>query len=108
MDRAEAIGFLNYEYKAACNAYTTHLVNSCPQDPQTEEWLDALGIAIAALREQEQREQGCEVCREAECGIEVSWATEDMQGFTIKHHLATAKICPMCGRKLKEGADNEN
>lgn len=97
MDRAEAIGFLNYEYKAACNAYTTHLVNNRPQDPQTEEWLDALGIAISALREQEQREQGCGFCR--------VFAFNAARVETTKHEF---KFCPKCGCKLKEGADHEH
>ena len=53
MDRAEAIKFWSYEHKAVTDGYTTYLANGGANDPRTEEWLDAMEAAIAAMREQE-------------------------------------------------------
>ena len=48
-----------------------------------KELITAVQIALTALREQAEREKGCEHCRgwDARCG---------------------ANFCPMCGRKLTE------
>lgn len=54
MDRAEAIFILNEEIKARTDSYTTHLASGGKPDPAEEVHLDALKMALAALREQEQ------------------------------------------------------
>lgn len=53
-----------------------------------------------AEREQEQREQGCEFCLNGEY---LSAIFYDKYGDRLDF-----TFCPMCGRKLKEGADHEN
>lgn len=49
----------------------------------------------------------CEVCGKADGAIMATYATEDMQGFTITNHNLYAKYCPECGRPLKEQAWKE-
>ena len=52
---------------------------------------DALVLAVAALREQEERSKGCRFCK----------AYESL----LKRGADLVKFCPMCGRKLdKEDA----
>lgn len=63
-----------------------------------------LAETIAALREQEQREQGCEYCN----GL----PDEQREDFTMPnaskkdYDIVKINFCPMCGRKLG-GADHE-
>lgn len=57
-------------------------------------------LFLAALREQEQREKGCEFCLNGEY---LSAIFYDKYGDRLDF-----TFCPMCGRKLKEGADREN
>lgn len=52
----------------------------------------ALGMAIAALREQEERSEGCEFCLNGEHLTSHYW---DKYGDEIP-----VKFCPMCGRNL--------
>lgn len=106
MDRAEAIKRLS--------AYTG---NPC----YTVEHQEACYMAVAALREQEQREQGCEYCdgtekdlyyQDGACAqmidlvyisgnrIECDFGCKAWGAFEIN-------FCPMCGRKLTEGAEHE-
>ena len=81
----------------------------------------AIYMALTALREQEQREQGCEYCDGTEKDlyyqdgaysqmndlvyisgnrIECDFGCKAWGAFEIN-------FCPMCGRKLKEGAEHE-
>lgn len=57
--------------------------------------VDALDMAIAALREQEERSKGCGWCKQ--------FAGVPLRGFT-EHgcQSITVKFCPMCGRRLEE------
>lgn len=57
MDRAEAIKVLSEEHKQRYDGYTSYLAHYGHQDMCEEQHLDALGMAISALREQEQREK---------------------------------------------------
>lgn len=79
MTRAEAIKYLNDEHKQRCDGYTSYLAHYGRQDICEEQFLDALEMATTALREQEQREQGCEYCK--------VWG---------------GRYCPMCGKRLED------
>ena len=56
---------------------------------------EAFELAIAALREQEERSKGCGWCKQ--------FAGVPLRGFT-EHgcQSITVKFCPMCGRRLEE------
>ena len=68
---------------------------------------NACVLAVAAIREQEEREQGCEYCN----GLPFS----QMEDFTMPnaskkdYDIVTIRYCPICGRRLpqppKEDAD---
>ena len=77
---------------------------------------EAARMAFEALREQEQREQGCKYCREYESIVEVngdfiSFDETISKGIFLEACTcdvvleAKVSFCPMCGRKLKEGAE---
>ena len=91
MDRAEAIKRLAIRRDDCSHANTK----------------EALNVAIAALREQEQREQGCEYCN----GLpDVQREDFTMPNASKKDYdIVKINFCPMCGRKLtkppKEGAE---
>ena len=53
---------------------------------------EALDMAIAALREQEEREKGCKFCDNGE-----QYSTYDKYGTNL-----TLAFCPMCGQRLEE------
>jgi hypothetical protein len=63
--------------------------------------------ALAALREQAERENGCEWCQEPPS----EWKLGDkIVGFTTQYyeygddasHYVRNKFCPMCGKRLEE------
>jgi hypothetical protein len=59
-------------------------------------------LAARALRAEEEREKGCEYCKNR-FGIATHHVTESgMQAGTNK----AAAFCPMCGRKLDEGGQD--
>ena len=81
MDRAEAIKELMPF--TLCDVYSDNLREACQ-------------MAIAALREQEQREQGCSGCRGAVY-------TDELFEVTNPHGVEVDvqfNFCPVCGRKL--------
>jgi len=84
MERAEAIEIL--DRIALRNVF-------CTLD---EEPLEAFWMATEALREQEQREQGCEVCSH---GKYLTAIFTDQNGGD---RLMLFKFCPNCGRKMPE------
>lgn len=109
MDRAKAI------------RYFEKVVDVCEVFPITgiDVKRKSCELALAALREQEQREQGCEYCdgtekdlyyQDGACAqmidlvyisgnrIECDFGCKAWGSFEIKY-------CPMCGRKLKKGAE---
>lgn len=104
MDRAEAIGVLTIEQA------------SHRKDGLVDRAID---MAIAALREREQREQECEFCggRHIITSVTVRHSMvgyDDVLGkvkVNFTETLKPPKHCPECGRKLseapKEGADHE-
>ena len=56
------------------------------------DYVEAMDMAIAALREQEERGKGCEFCDNGE-----QYSTYDKYGMNL-----TLALCPMCGRRLEE------
>lgn len=54
----------------------------------TDKWVQAYEMAIAALREQEQRERGCASCN--------GGFGDNTVEFRENHY----NFCPVCGRKL--------
>lgn len=74
MDRAEAIEIIKR-------------VDICANAAET-----ARDMAIAALKEQERREQGCELCGDTD-----GYLYEDGPCRTVQGDYP---FCPMCGRKL--------
>jgi hypothetical protein len=84
MDRAEAIWYLHPIADSA----------------SLERYKEALNLAIAALREQEQRAQGCGWCDHFE--LDPQYLIGEGNGM---YKELIFQFCPMCGRKLKEGAE---
>ena len=64
-----------------------------------------LSAAISALREQEERERGCEYCN----GLPFS----QMEDFTMPnaskkdYDIVTIRYCPICGRRLPQPPKGE-
>ena len=109
MDRAKAIRYLE--------SMATDLTGACvaAQSDKVSEYIarkiQAVDMAIAALREQEQREQGCEYCQEDSEGYRTVFgaysisnpfhgANWQIRGGNLRTH--EIHFCPMCGRKLPE------
>lgn len=70
-----------------------------------ERYKEALGMAIAALREQEERSKGCMYCdiAKANAGV-INKALWMKESETHKWTLCGKRLefCPMCGRRLEE------
>lgn len=88
MKREEAIKVLDAELKERSDGYYSYLAHYGKQDKAEEEFLDSLDMAIAALREQEERNKGCGHC--------LSKINKDMM---LAHGFA---CCTDCGRRLEE------
>lgn len=58
---------------------------------------DALVLAVAALREQEERSKGCDFCNERNVAV----MSASILTFDLKNHGCMCRFCPMCGRKLE-------
>ena len=61
--KASAIAVLEDELKIRSVVYAEHLSHGGKADCGEEFYLDALNMAIAALREQEKLKPPCELCR---------------------------------------------
>lgn len=77
------------------------------ENKDNQDLYNACTIAITALQEKLERENGCDCCRRAEGSIRVQWSTEDSQGMTTTNRSGKAIVCPMCGRKLKGSDQHE-
>lgn len=101
MDRAEAIKRL--EWYQLVGTMTDSFTVGGGADRE------AYNMALAALREQAQREQGCEYCFRAKWisgAFSASGPADETHVFVVPYD-GDVNFCPMCGRKLKEGADHE-
>ena len=71
---------------------------------------EALAVAVGALRERLDRDEGCEWCNgigKAPENWECSLVGEYGTVTTVDHEViwTTATFCPVCGRKLKGAQD---
>lgn len=88
--RTSAIAVFEDELKTRSDGYVEHLAHGGKADCGEEFYLDALYMAIAALKEQEERSKGCSACD---------------GGFgdnTMVFYAGGYKHCPMCGRRLED------
>lgn len=88
MTREEAIKVLSEDLKQRSDGYYSYLQHYGRRDNAEEEHLDALDMAIAAMREQEERSKGCEHCR-----------SEINRGLMLAHGYS---CCTDCGRRLED------
>lgn len=102
MTREESIALLN------CAA--TELVGTLGEGGevsvvnQSLRYIEALDMAISALREQEERSKGCEFCKGAKYiygELSASGHVDDDHDF-VHEQYGDLPICPMCGRRLEE------
>lgn len=119
MDRAEAIERIE-RWKDTADKYVENFERTFPT--MRSSWRgdsETFDMAITALREQEQRELGCEYCD----GTETDLYYQDGACHQMNDRVYIAgnrvecdfgckawgafeiRFCPMCGRKLKEGAE---
>ena len=73
-------------------------------DAGLDETEAALDMAIAALREQEERSNGCDFCKGAKYiygELSASGHVDDDHDF-VHEQYGDLPICPMCGRRLEE------
>lgn len=73
---------------------------------------ETLTCAIAALREKQQREAGCDTCNKGKAHFgDVLWAINKSGLAVINIEGAQANVqfdcCPMCGRQLSGKAEQE-
>lgn len=97
--RTSAIAVFEDELKTRSDGYVEHLAHGGKADCGEEFHLDALYMAIAALREQEERSRGCEFCAETLKRFDHVLAVADYCEDDIVYE---PKFCPMCGRRLEE------
>ena len=72
--------------------------------PNSIKFCEALGMAISALREQEERGKGCEFCKGAKyiyCEMSANGSADETHDF-VHEWYGDVTICPMCGRRLEE------
>lgn len=96
MTREEAIKVLEEDHKQRVDGYISYLAHYGHTDYAEEQHLDAMEMAIAALREQEERSKGCEWC----------WHFQSDPQYLVSrgngmYEEVTFKLCPVCGRKLE-------
>lgn len=106
MTREEAIRFL-----------TQYVDNEC----YTHRCQEANRMAISALREQEEREKGCEYCTDSKSVYHRSSGIHDSMDEDVyisgnslvvdigchSYGSVDIKICPMCGRRLPQPQKGE-
>ena len=99
MMREEAIQYAEEKYKKGLYRLEMDYLNRGLYQVAARE-VDFLRVAIAALREKEERSKGCEYCN----GLLKS----DTEDFTMpnaskkEYDIVTIRFCPMCGRRLEE------
>ena len=67
----------------------------------------SIELAISALRAQQEREKGCEYCNgpDTEYGVISFPRTESGEIDINQVEVVAARVCPMCGRELKDVQD---
>ena len=113
MDRAEAIKWYENEIRLLEAAPNLNGINGSCMEEEWKKQAEIHKLALAALREQEQREQGCEFCNNRDA--DTLWEPGEDHEFRLYQNGlyyfdhafgwegTEVNFCPMCGRKLKEG-----
>ena len=72
------------------------------ENKDNQDLYNACGVAIAALREQAERNKGCEYCKQVIATVKMDFETDSILGEN-KWFSSTRrpKYCPMCGRRLE-------
>ena len=64
------------------------------------DFLEEIELALAALREKQEREDGCEYCQsENGQGTDIWHGNQLSVGYGVYRAI---KFCPMCGKSLEE------
>ena len=63
---------------------------------------ESVELALSALREQAERDKGCEYCKQVIATVKMDFETDSILGEN-KWFSSTRrpKYCPMCGRRLE-------
>ena len=105
MNREEAIRILDPETAVETLSEIEYYGGFRGRTKAAQALYDACILAVTALREQEERERGCEYCN----GLPFS----QMEDFTMPnaskkdYDIVTIRYCPMCGRRLPEPPKGE-
>ena len=123
MNRSEAIRILDPNTTAEALAEIEYYNGFNGKAAMARAINEACVIAVADMREQEQRKQGCECCKDCKDIYQIRSDFHDSMNMDVYvsgnamifdggcHFCGTAEICfcPKCGRKLteppKEGAE---
>ena len=64
--------------------------------------MESIELALSALREQAERGEGCEYCKQVIATVKMDFETDSILGEN-KWFSSTRrpKYCPMCGRRLE-------
>ena len=114
MTREEAIWILDPETTGEALAEIEYYNGFSGKTAAVQAVLDACILAVAALREQEEREKGCEYCTDSEYIFYIpseihdsmddyAYISGDKLNVDIERSpyvSADIKFCPMCGRRL--------
>lgn len=85
-----------------CGCVELDLSNSNAGE-KAQEFAEACHVAVEALREKAEREQGCEWCVKGENRLDgEDMEIELMHTLKKESRMVYPRFCPMCGRKLKE------
>lgn len=113
MTREEAIRILDPATTAEALAEIEYYAGFRGKEAEIEALDEASMMAVAALREREQLEQGCEYCNEGEsiCNrdedIRISGNILRIDIGCYAYSSAKINFCPMCGRRLPQPLKGE-
>ena len=75
---------------------------------ETRKHNEAIDLATDALREQAERDKGCEYCKQVIATVKMDFETDSILGEN-KWFSSTRrpKYCPMCGKRLGKRRESE-
>ena len=89
------------------------LINQCRKDA-VDSYVEAFGLAISALRAQQEAEKGCKYCRDGDAIALDSCSAirieRESQNYVVGGSDWESEInyCPMCGRNLRPTKEAHN